>query len=259
MTGANHGIGAATAKALAHSGTAVLCSYLRLDDAPDPGTPETYRQFRAGTADAVVAEIRDGGGRAISAEANLAEPGSAGRLFDAAEKELGPVDVLVNNASGWVQDTFAAADQDDFGRTMQPVSYETWSRQFAVDAMAPALLISEFARRHRARNAQWGRIVGLTSGGDLGFPTEVSYGAAKAAQENYTMSAALELAPLGITANIVYPPVTDTGWVTDEVREGVARSRTLMHVATPEQVADVIAYLCSDAAELITANVIHLR
>ena len=72
-------------------------------------------------------------------------------------------------------------------------------------------------RRHRERAASWGRIIGLTSGGELGFPEEVSYGAAKAAQTNYTMSAASELAELGITANMVHPPITDTGWVTDEV------------------------------------------
>ena len=65
--------------------------------------------------------------------------------------------------------------------------------------MAAALLISEFARRHIARGAGWGRIIGFTSGEDLGFPEEVSYGAAKAAPTNYTMSAALELAPFGIT------------------------------------------------------------
>ncbi|MFI7597529.1 hypothetical protein [Actinoplanes sp. NPDC049681] len=64
----------------------------------------------------------------------------------------------------------------------------TWRRQFAVDAMAPALLIAEFARRHAARGATWGRIIGLTSGDELGFPQEVSYGAAKAAQTNYTPS-----------------------------------------------------------------------
>jgi 3-oxoacyl-[acyl-carrier protein] reductase len=102
-----------------------------------------------------------------------------------------------------------------------------------------------------------GRVVGLTSGGDLGFPEEVSYGAAKAAQTNYTMSAALELADLGITANMVHPPVTDTGWVNDSVRESVAASR--VHIATPAEVAQVIAYLASDAAALITSNVITLR
>jgi 3-oxoacyl-[acyl-carrier protein] reductase len=96
-------------------------------------------------------------------------------------------------------------------------------------------MISEFARRHIARQGTWGRIIGLTSGGDLGFPEEVSYGAAKAAQMNYTMSAALELAPFGVTANMVYPPVTDTDWVTDAVRELVADSRTLIHVAAPKK------------------------
>ena len=125
--------------------------------------------------------------------------------------------------------------------------------------MAPALMIAEFARRHAARGADWGRIVGLTSGGELGFPEEVSYGAAKAAQENYTMSAALELAPLGITANMVHPPVTDTGWVTDAVRAAVAADAALIHIASPAEVAEVIAYLASDAAALITGNVITLR
>ena len=125
--------------------------------------------------------------------------------------------------------------------------------------MAPALMISEQARRHIARGATWGRIIGLTSGGDLGFLDEVSYGAAKAAQTNYTMSAALELAQYGITGNMVYPSFADTGWVTNAVREAVAASPTHFHIAPPDQVAEVIAYLASDKAGLITANVITLR
>jgi 3-oxoacyl-[acyl-carrier protein] reductase len=73
------------------------------------------------------------------------------------------------------------------------------------------------------------------------------------------MSAALELAPYGITANMIHPPVTDTGWVTQAVRDAVAASPALVHVATPAEVAEVISYLASDAAALITANVINLR
>jgi 3-oxoacyl-[acyl-carrier protein] reductase len=73
------------------------------------------------------------------------------------------------------------------------------------------------------------------------------------------MSAAFEQAPLGITANIVYPPVTDTGWVNDAVRELVKQSPHLIHIVKPEEVAEVIAFLSSDYARLITANVVHLR
>ena len=99
----------------------------------------------------------------------------------------------------------------------------------------------------------------LTSGGPMGFPGEVTYGAAKAALENYTMSAALELASVGITANIVYPPVTDTGWITDKVRRYVESRQDLVPIAQPDDVARVVAYLVSDEAWLITGNVIHLR
>jgi len=207
----------------------------------------------------VVTQIRAGGGQAVAVEADLADPATPARLFDAAEERLGPVDILVNNATGWLADTFAPAGVDRLGRSLQPVTAATHGQQFTVDALAAALMIGELARRHIARGAGWGRIIGLTSGGDLGFPEEVSYGAAKAAQTSYTMSAAVELAPFGITANMVHPPVTDTGWVTDAVRQAVAASSTLIHIATPAEVAEVMAYLASDAAALITANVITLR
>ena len=259
VTGANHGIGAAAAQALARHGCGVLCTFLRIDDPADPGAPRRYRDHRAQDATGVLARIRDEGGRAIAMEADLSDPAAPALLFDAAEEQLGPVNVLVNNASGWLADTFTPARADRLGRNLQPVTAATWTRQFAVNAMAAALMISEFARRHIARQANWGRIIGLTSGGELGFPEEVSYGAAKAAQVNYTMSAALELAPFGVTANMVHPPVTDTGWITDAVRDLVAASATLIHVASPDEVAEVIAYLASDAAALITANVITLR
>jgi 3-oxoacyl-[acyl-carrier protein] reductase len=259
VTGANHGIGAATAAALARGGCAVLCTFFRVIDPDDPGVPQAYRDRRAGDADAVVAEIRAAGGRAVAVEADLTDPAVPATLFDAAEGHFGPVDILVNNATGWLADSFAVAGPDRLGRSLQPVTSATWSQQFKVDAMAAALMIGEFARRHIARGGTWGRIVGLTSGGELGFPEEVSYGAAKAAQVSYTMSAAAELAAFGVTANMVHPPVTDTGWVTDAVRDAVAASATLFHVASPAEVAGVIAYLTSDAAALITGNVITLR
>jgi 3-oxoacyl-[acyl-carrier protein] reductase len=259
VTGSNHGIGAATACALADCGAAVLLSYLRVADPADSGLPERYRLNRSKDAAEVVASIHSRDGRAVSLEADLSDEGTPKRLFDFATSQLGPVDILVNNATGWVADTFTDRDRHVGGFKMAEVSATTHDHQFAVDARGGALMIAEFARRHMDRQATWGRIIGLTSGGPLGFPGEVSYGAAKAALENYTMSAAFELASFGVTANIVYPPVTDTGWITEAVTEQVKRRPDLLHVAEPEDVAGVIAFLCSDHARLITANVVHLR
>jgi 3-oxoacyl-[acyl-carrier protein] reductase len=139
VTGANHGIGAAVAKALARDGAAVLCSFLRLDDPVDPATPETYRTNRQGGATDVVARIEAAGGRASALEADLCDPDVAPGLFDAAEAQFGPVNILINNATGWVPDTFAPRERDRFGRRLAPVTARTWEQQFRVDAMAPAL------------------------------------------------------------------------------------------------------------------------
>lgn len=259
ITGANHGIGAATAIALAARSAAVVVTYLVISDPGDEGGPELYRAARAQSAEKVLAAVEAFGGRAISVEADLADARTPAHLFDTAETAFGPVDILINNATGWVPDTFSPSPQERFGHRRLRVSAETIDRQFAVDARSSALLIAEFAQRHAARVGTWGRIIGLTSGGPAGFPNEVSYGAAKAALENYTMSAAFELAKFGITANIVHPPVTDTGWVTEDVRKHVAERTDLIHIAGPEDVAEVIAFLVSDEARLITANRIHLR
>jgi 3-oxoacyl-[acyl-carrier protein] reductase len=259
VTGANHGIGAATAMALADNGARVLLTYLRVDDRDANEVPETYRSNRARDASQVVRAIEDAGGLAAAVEADLRDPATPSRLFDAAEAAFGPVEILVNNATGWRQDTFKPVERDRLARPLELVSTATATQVLEVDARGSALMISEFARRHVGRDADWGRIVGLTSGGALGFPEEVSYGAAKSALESYAMSAALELGGYGITSNVVHPPVTDTGWVTEAVREFVADSQDLFHLARPEDVAEVIAFLCSDQAGLVTANVVHLR
>lgn len=259
VTGANHGIGAATAVALARRGAAVLVTYLRLEDAPDPGTPEAYRRNRAKDSTGVLEAIAAVGGTANAVEADLSDADTPAALFDHAERELGPVDILVNNATGWSADTFRAAERDQFGRRLTPLGADTFDRLFAVDARGGALMIAEFARRHRAREASWGRIISLTSGDGRGFPGEVSYGAAKAALTDYTLSAGAELAEAGITANVVHPPVTDTGWVTAEVRAMVAESAELDAVATPEQVAEVITFLCEQRAAPVNRNILTLR
>jgi 3-oxoacyl-[acyl-carrier protein] reductase len=260
VTGANQGIGAATARALAAQDAAVFLTYLRLDPGEHAGEqyPAEYGRARAATADQVVEQIRQAGGTAVSMEADLADPAVPRLLFDRAEAAVGPVEILVNNASGWLADTFLSEERDRFGRALRPVDAEGHDRQFAVDARAPALLIAEFARRHIQRGASWGRIIGLTSGGQGGFPEEVSYGAAKAAQENYTMSAAQELGRHGVTANMVYPPVTDTGWITPAVEHAAVAASPLRHLGRPEEVAEVITLLVSHQARHITGQVVRM-
>lgn len=262
VTGANQGIGAGTARALAAQGAAVFLTYLRLGG-DDPGVQATdrpaYAAARARPAEDVAAEIVRAGGRAAALEADLADPATGPRAASQRSKSAGTVEILVNNADAWVGDTFLADAADRFGRRLTAVTAEGHDRAFAVNARAPALLIAEFARRHLARGAAWGRIVGLTTGGAPGFPEEVSYGASKNALESYTRAAAWELGRHGVTANIVCPPATDTGWITPEMAAAMAAAGPLYHVGQPEEVAELIVFLCSDQARFVTGETLTMR
>lgn len=260
VTGANHGIGAAIARRLAGRGADVLVAYLRFT--PDPSQSDLSREYhdaRAQDGSSVVAAVASLGRRAVAVEADLTAPDAARSLFERAEHDLGPVSMLVHNASGWKRDSFGDGRADHTGRADLPVSTETIDAQLFVDARAAALLMQEFVDRHRARGATWGRIVTMTSGTGGAFPGEVSYGAAKAALTSYTLSAASEMARDGICANVVHPPVTDTGWITDDVRKFVDRDPEHHHIATPDEVAETVAWLCADANHLVTGNVVRLR
>ena len=261
VTGANQGIGAAAASALAAEGVAVFLTYFRLEAAGhgDPALPAAYDEMRARPADAVVAAIRQAGGRAASWEADLADPAIVPELFDRAEAAFGPVEILVNNAAFWHGDTYLPDRAERFDWRLMPVSAVTCDRHFAVNGRAPALLIAEFARRHVARGANWGRIIGLTTGGAPGFPREVSYGASKNALESYTMAAAAELAALGITANLLSPPPTDTGWISARVAADLAQANPPFRIAQPEEVAELIVFLASEQARSISGQRILMR
>lgn len=270
VTGANHGIGAAVARGLAAAGCDVVVTYLRFAaEATPPSLPDDYGTQRAADASDVVAAIEATGRQAVAIEADLADPAVIASLFDAAEEALGPVSVLVHNASGWRRDTFAPVPEPDgvaaapamdaVGSRDRPVTAVSADAQLLVDARAGALLMTELIDRHRRRGADWGRIVTMTSGTGGGYPGQVSYGAAKAALISYTLSAAAEMAADGVCANVVYPPVTDTGWITDDVRAFVAGDHEHHHIATPDEVAATVVWLCTQANHLVTGNVIRLR
>jgi 3-oxoacyl-[acyl-carrier protein] reductase len=244
VTGANHGIGEAVARGLAAGGCAVAITYLR--DEPPARYPDAYRAAHARGGEEVAEAIVSAGGRAAALEADLSDPAAAARLFDWAEAELGPVTVLVNNADHCRFDTFVAGDGQ--------VTAESLDRHYEVNARAPALLIAELARR---LEPGWGRIVNISTDASSGAPDEVSYWATKHMLESLSRSAALELAPLGVTVNTVCPGPTQTGWITPEGEASVLPEMPFGRLGTPEDVADVVVFLCSEQARWLTGQTLY--
>ncbi|MBA2680155.1 MAG: SDR family oxidoreductase [Ktedonobacteraceae bacterium] len=265
ITGANHGIGAATARAFAAEGAAVLINYLRMPSmgryAGGEAELDQYDTMRAKSADEVVQAIRALGGRAEAVEADLA---TIPLLFDGTEALLGPVDVLVNNADHCEQSTFIPASQigpevvASDGYPTYTVTAEEHDRHFAVNSRALALMMAEFARRRIERGIHWGRIITMSTDGAPGFNGTISYGASKYAAESYTRAAALELGKYGITANIISPGPTQTGWIRPELEEAIINGTPMGRVGQPEDIADVIVFLASEQARWVTAQMISV-
>lgn len=258
VTGANHGIGAATATALAAQGARVFIHYLSLADSKEEGA-----WLRMQDASAVLEEIRARAGEAEAAELDLADPTAVAELFDRVEAAFGPVDVLVNNAAvgGAPTDTFVplmSEAVDSFERSLYTITAGSHDRHFMVNSRATALMMAEFARRHVVRGATWGRIINISTDGAYCFPSEISYGASKAALEAYSRSAAAELAQYAITVNIVSPGPIQTGWIRQDLEADIAQGIPLGRLGRPEDVADVIVFLASEQARWLTGQCLHV-
>jgi 3-oxoacyl-[acyl-carrier protein] reductase len=255
VTGANHGIGAATARAFAAQGARVFITYFRLraDDAAadsvEARVPSLsfYRAQQARAADDVVRAIREAGGQAEAWEADLADPANVPRLFDRAEAAFGPVEVLVNNAA-----------HCEWPETIFTTSAGSLDRHFAVNTRAVVLMMAEFVRRHQARGRTSGRIVNLSTDAAQRFAGTISYGASKAATEAFTRSIAIEVGSLGITVNTVAPGPVQTGYITAEIEERELPGIPLGRIGQPEDIADVIVFLASDQARWLTGQVIKV-
>ncbi|MGD2152673.1 MAG: SDR family oxidoreductase [Gemmatimonadales bacterium] len=276
VTGGNnpHGIGAATAQALAAQGVAVFIHYFRqpagvadntkteTGDLSGPGL-EFYMAMQAKTADEVVRAIRERGGRAESWEADLADPAVVPELFDRAEQALGPVDILVNNAADYEADTFLpqtgpAGDRAlwEGGPVTSALTARSHDRHFAVNTRAVALLTAEFVRRHVQSERRWGRVINVSADCSRGCPGEISYRASKYALESYSRSAAAELGPYGITVNVVSPGPVQTGYIAPDLEGALVADIPLRRVGRPEDIADAVVFFASQQAGWVTGQLL---
>jgi 3-oxoacyl-[acyl-carrier protein] reductase len=206
-----------------------------------------YERQRAKSADEVVASIVKDGGRATALEADLARPEAAQEIFRWAAAEFGPVNILINNAAHHEH----VAD-DIFSITAQGID-----QTFDINVKAMILLIQEFVARHRQQAATRGRVINLSTDAAQSFAGQISYGASKAAVEALTRSIAREVGPLGITVNTVAPGPVQTGYIPTPAEAKLSSSIPMRRIGNPSDIANMILFLASDAADWITGEVIH--
>jgi 3-oxoacyl-[acyl-carrier protein] reductase len=237
VTGASRaiGIGAAIALALAQSGWDVATTFWRPYDAPMPWGNKSSE------AVAVVDEVRGLGARAVAIEADLSDTAAPGRIFAAVEEALGPVTALVMSHCQSVDSNITTT------------SVESFDLHFAINARATWLLIREFGLRYRGGYGD-GRIIAITSDHTV---ENLPYGASKGAMDRIVLAAAHELKPLGITANVINPGATDTGWMSEEQMASVRHSTPLGRVGLPQDCANLVKFLCAKDGGWINGQLLY--
>jgi 3-oxoacyl-[acyl-carrier protein] reductase len=226
VTGGSRGIGAATARALADDGADVAISYAASAD----------------KAEAVVAELKSKGVRAVAFKADQAIPAEVEGLVKSVVEHFGRLDILVNNAG-----VFVTGAVDDAS-----ASVDAFNRQVAVNVGGVVAAV----RAASKVIGEGGRIitVGSVLGSLVPFPGLADYSATKAAVAVYTRGWSRDLGPKGITVNVVQAGATDTDMnpATGDFAKVLTASTSLGRYGRPEEIAAAIAFLASPAASYIT-------
>jgi NAD(P)-dependent dehydrogenase (short-subunit alcohol dehydrogenase family) len=230
VTGAGRGMGRAVAHRLAREGAQVVVAELNADHGNE-----------------VAAEIRDAGGAATPVRADVSRTEEVTRLFTEAVEAYGTVDILVNNAGIGV------------ARTILEYTEADWDRQMGVNVKG-VFFCSQAAARLMIPKRR-GKIVNFasTSAFVSSSSPEIAYDTSKGAVRQMTISMAAELAPHGINVNAVAPGTTETEMTrttlsTDEGRAWQLARIPMGRVGQPEDIAAVVAFLCSAEASYITGH-----
>lgn len=217
VTGGSRGIGRAVALTLAEAGAAVAVNYVA----------------RADDAQAVAAQITAAGGKAIAVGADVSDASAVATMMQTVASQLGPVDVLVNNAGIAIP------------RGVDDLTEEEFDRTIAVN-LKSAFLCTRAALPHM-RAQHWGRIVNITSGAARGAGgVGVHYNASKAGMEGLTRGYAARLVKDGITVNAIAPSLIETDMLTGWAEDAVKRI-PMGRLGAPEEVGQAVLLVLGNA------------
>lgn len=234
VTGAQRGIGRAIALRAGALGFPVAVNYME----------------QAGEAEAVRDEIVAAGGTAMTVRADVASVAQIDAMVAEVEQTLGPLEVLVNNAGVFPRRDFLDLTED------------LWDQILDVN-LKGTCFASLASARSMIRRGHGGSIISLASSAINGSPRAVAYTASKGGIVAMTRGMAVELAPHGIRVNAIAPGLTNTlqprqGMTEDEVQDQSA-AVLLGRMAEPEDIANMAAYLMTDASVMVTGQTLHIN
>ena len=232
------GIGAAICRELAEAGYNIFFTYWTDYDKKMPWGIKTNEQLT------LKEELIQKGAEVHCMELDLSSPDAPDQLLNKVSEMLGQPDVLINNA--------AYSTNTEFNS----LTVEELDKHYLINVRATTLLSFKFAREFHKKTG--GRIVNLTSGQFQGpMPGELAYATTKGAVDALTITLSAEVAPLGITVNAINPGPTDTGWMTEDIKNELTPMFPFGRIGAPGDVAKTIKFLVSEEAEWITGQIIH--